>query len=132
MQNLMATVLKELSPKTRSTIKRNKTIAITLVQDIDDGYLHLVWTGSRNFGNKEIETVMARHGVTRWNTANPGVKGRGEVGAPQDAEQLMAELFDPEDPDFIPLLIVTSRQYCADCSTLLKKLKVIMVNPPQW
>jgi len=111
LSGLLRQLLGSLNEGTRDTVTRNKTIAIGLVAD-PDGDLQLVYSVSGNWTNPDLEAGAEKLGITRWQ-ATPRAAGRGQVGAPGDAEQLMVEAADTND--FKVKAMAVSRPVCPDC-----------------
>ena len=104
-------LLAGLDEPTRANVTRNKTIAVGLVTD-SDGDTHLVYTVNQNWTNPNLREAAEKTGITRWE-ATPRAAGRGHVGAPGDAEQLMIEAADTND--FQVKAIAVTRPVCPDC-----------------
>lgn len=119
MQNLQSTVrqlMDLVDDKTKERILRNDTVAVGLVVD-SDGDLTTVYTVAQNRTYPSLRAAADKLGVTRW-TATPRAEGRGEVGAPGDAEQLMFEAADAND--FRVAGMAVTRSVCADCAEATK------------
>ena len=114
----MTALFDAVDAKTRKTLTTNKTIAIGLVTD-SDGDRTLVYTVSGNWTNKSLRAAADKLGVTRWE-ATPRAEGRGKVGAPGDAEQLLFEAADTND---FKAGMAVSRTVCADCREEVKSRK---------
>jgi hypothetical protein len=112
LQNVMRRLMNLLDEGTRATLIRNKTIAIGLVESAD-GEVFLVYTVSGNWTNPQLRTATDQLGLTRWE-ALPRAEGRGAVGAPGDAEQLM--IGAAETNNFTLRGMAVSRTVCADCN----------------
>jgi hypothetical protein len=114
MENLRATMeelLNSLDAKTRNSMTRNKTIVIGLVVD-EDGDPTMVYTVSNNWTNKNLRDNAEKMGITRWESTGRA-EGRGLIGAPGDAEQLMIEAAD--ENRFKVSGMAVSRTVCLDC-----------------
>lgn len=114
MQNLhtyTTELMNGLDEQTRGEIIVNGTLVVGLVQD-PDGELTLVFTTNNNRNYKGLEEAAEKLGITRW-TATPRAKGRGDVGAPGDAEQLMIEAADANGFSVEGMAI--TRKLCVDC-----------------
>ncbi|MEU9408295.1 hypothetical protein AB0E08_21755 [Streptomyces sp. NPDC048281] len=98
----------------RIKLKRNSTIAIGLVTH--DGDPRLVYTIAGNRGSKKLFQAAEQLDLMRW-TYDTGVPGRGAVGAPNDAEQLMIEF--ARDHDAVVHGMAVSRRLCADCASVV-------------
>jgi Domain of unknown function (DUF4157) len=107
-----------LSGKQRINLKRNSTIAIGMATI--DGEPRLVYTVASNKTSPEITAAADKLGLNRW-TYDTDVKGRGAVGAPNDAEQLMKEF--ASDHDFELHGMVVSRRVCPDCAESMRGSK---------
>ncbi len=119
MKNLQSTVrqlMDLVDDKTKVRILRNDTVAVGLVVD-SDGDLTTVYTVAQNRTYPSLRAAADKLGVTRW-TATPRAEGRGEVGAPGDAEQLMFEAADAND--FRVAGMAVTRSVCADCAEATK------------
>lgn len=115
MQNLhkyTTELMNSLDEQTRGEILVNGTLAVGLVKD-PDGELTLVFTTNRNRKYKGLEAAAEKLGITRWK-ATPRAEGRGEVGAPGDAEQLMIEAADANG--FAVEGMAITRKLCPDCT----------------
>lgn len=115
LRSTMEQLMGKLDDKTRNTLTRNKTIVIGLVVD-EDGDPTMVYTVSGNWTNKKLRAAADEVGVTRWE-ATPRAEGRGEVGAPGDAEQLMIEAADENNFEVSGMAV--SRPACVDCQDAL-------------
>lgn len=82
-----------------------------------DGDAHLVYTVSNNWINPVLRQQAEQLGLTRWE-ATPATAGRGDVGAPGDAEQLMIEA--AETNHFRIAAMAVSRIVCADCQEAIR------------
>ena len=106
----------KLSPKARWRLNRNITIAIGVVTEKSDKEANsprYVYTLSGNASSKEIDAAADELGMTRWRPA-ARAEGRGAVGAPNDAEQLLTE--GAEANDFDVWAVGVNRRLCADCA----------------
>ena len=98
----------------RIQLKANGTVAIGMATV--DGTPRLVYTVNNNGGSAAFHAAAERLALFRW-TYDPGVQGRGAVGAPNDAEQLMMGF---SKDNRAPLHgIVVSRTPCRDCATVI-------------
>lgn len=105
----------KLSPKARYRLYRNITIAIGVVTEEDDKQANsprLVYTLSGNASSKEIDAAADEIGLTRWKPS-ARAPGRGDVGAPNDAEQLLTE--EAETNRMKLWAAGVNRTVCADC-----------------
>lgn len=116
LHQIMTDLLNSLPVGTRRTVEHNKTIAIAVVND-GEGFRTLVYTVSGNWTSPQLREAMSRLNIERWNP-NPRAPGRGDVGAPSDAEQLMFEAAS-ENPWEVETL-VTSRDFCPDCAEAVR------------
>nr|WSY50632.1 hypothetical protein OG999_11250 [Streptomyces sp. NBC_00886] len=98
----------------RIKLKRNSTIAIGMVTL--DGDPRLVYTIAGNRGGKKLFQAAEQLDLVRW-TYDSGVPGRGAVGAPNDAEQLMIEF--ARDNGAVVHGMAVSRRLCADCASVV-------------
>jgi len=98
--------------RTRMTLIGDKTLVVGLVVD-SDGAPHLVYTVSSNWINPALRAAAENAGLLRWDY-EPRTKGRGDVGAPGDAEQIMLEAADHND--FRVVAMAVSRVVCKDCN----------------
>lgn len=106
----------KLSPKARYSLYRNITIAIGVVtekSDIEANEPRYVYTISGNASNKEIDAAADQLGLTRWKPS-ARAEGRGAVGAPNDAEQLLEG--GAEANHFDVWAVGVNRRVCADCT----------------
>ena len=106
----------KLSPKARWRLNRNITIAIGVVTEKSDKEANApryVYTLSGNASSKEIDAAADELGMTRWRPA-ARTEGRGAVGAPNDAEQLLTE--GAEANAFDVWAVGVNRRLCADCA----------------
>lgn len=115
MQYLQSTVrqlMNEVDDDTRSRILRNDTVAVGLVVD-PDGDPTLVYTAAQNRTYPSLRKAADKLGIARW-TATPRAEGRGAVGAPGDAEQIMFEAADTNH--FRVAGMAVTRAVCPDCA----------------
>jgi hypothetical protein len=106
----------KLSPKARYRLYRNITIAIGVVTEKSDKEANeprYVYTLSGNASSKEIDAAADQLGLTRWKPS-ARTEGRGAVGAPNDAEQLLTE--GAETNHFDVWAVGVNRRLCADCA----------------
>ncbi len=96
----------------RTRLMRNETVAIGLVQE--NGYQYILYTVAQNRTSPAIRAAAEQLGFVRA-TATPRTEGRGDVGAPMDAEQLLLEIVDENDLELLGRPVAT-RPYCADCA----------------
>jgi hypothetical protein len=114
----------KLSPQARYRLYRNITIAIGVVTEESDKQANSprwVYTLSGNASSKEIDAAAEQLGLTRWKPS-PRTEGRGTVGAPNDAEQLLTE--GAEANHFDVWAAGVNRRVCADCQLHLKDVEV--------
>jgi hypothetical protein len=109
---LVQSFLARLPAAERDRIARYETVAIALVQE--DGEQHLWYSVAGNRTSAAIRAAADELGLVRI-TATPREEGRGDVGAPADAEQLLLEAVDANDVQLLGLPEAT-RPYCADCA----------------
>lgn len=106
----------KLSPKARYRLYRNITIAIGVVTEKSDKEANepsYVYTLSGNASSKEIDAAADQLGLTRLKPS-ARTEGRGAVGAPNDAEQLLTE--GAETNHFAVWAVGVNRRLCADCA----------------
>jgi hypothetical protein len=97
----------------RAQFVRNETVAIALVQDAaGKQYFYYAVAGNRT--SPAIRAAAEELGLIRV-TATPRAAGRGDVGAPSDAEQILIEAFNL-NPGKIMGVPAATRPYCADCA----------------
>lgn len=114
----------KLSPKARYRLNRNITIAIGVVTEESDRAANSprwVYTLSGNASSKEIDAAAQQLGLTRWQPS-ARTEGRGGVGAPNDAEQLLTE--GAEANHFDVWGVGVNRKVCADCHLHLKDAEI--------
>jgi hypothetical protein len=130
LTQLMSQFLSSLSEQTRERINRYGTVAIGILKE-EDGFTYLALTTNRNRGNQEMWRVAQSMGINRLQ-AVPRARGRGDVGAPEDAEQLMIEEAFASDAKIIG--IATSRRVCADCALGLEHEShgTVVVEVTKW
>lgn len=132
LQGKMLKLMEKVDPTTRATLIRNKTVAIGLVEEVDaPGIPRYVYTVNQNWTNASLEKAVSDLNLTRWNPT-PAVEGRGAVGAPGDAEQLLLEA-DPKQWRILGMAV--SREVCGDCKLAIEtsehgKITVIEVKFP--
>lgn len=100
------------------------TICVSVVEQ--DGYQMLVYTASNQKTSPGIEAAAKRLGIVRWDV-EPGVEGRGDVGAPRDAEQI-AKLAAEQNSAKL-LAVAPSRRACSDCASLLIEEGIKYISP---
>ena len=123
MQNLVRLFRDAIPASSRG----RKTVAIGLARDAD-GDLVYVWSASGNWTHTNLERVAGQHGVMRVDPPLNRV-GRGDVGAPDDAEQLLVQ--GAEDMfGFEVIAIVPSRPACPDCASLAEAENILLLDPP--
>ena len=116
LQKQVRAMMDGLDPKTRERILSRDTVAVGLVVD-PDGDPTLVYTVAGNRTYPELRKQANKLGIVRWE-AEPRAKGRGDVGAPGDAEQLMFEAADANS--FRVAGMAVTRAVCADCKEAVK------------
>jgi hypothetical protein len=131
LETVMHELLGLLDDRTHENVIRNKTVAIGLVVD-DDGQQTVVYTVSGNWTNDQLRAAAKKVGIQRWET-QPRAAGRGAVGAPADAEQLMVEAAG--EANFTIGGMAVSRAVCPDCKEELSSyehgpIRVIEVKVP--
>jgi len=97
---------------------------VSVVQQ--DGYQMLVYTASNQKTSPGIEAAAKRLGIARWDV-DPGIKGRGAVGAPADAEQIVRLAAIQQEAEL--LAAAPSRVACTDCASLLIGEGVKYISP---
>jgi hypothetical protein len=107
--------VRELTNQLRDAIpaasQGRKTVAVGLVEDAQ-GHQPLVYTVNGNWSNKNLEARAQELGIARWQP-RARASGRGDVGAPEDAEQLLIELANANG--FRIRIVAPSRPACGDC-----------------
>lgn len=98
--------------ETRMWLMRNGTVAIGWTED-QDGHPRDVYTVNNNTTNQSLRDAADRLHLDRW-TPNPRATGRGHVGAPTDAEQLLLEGEDAYNSTLYAMVV--SRGLCVDCT----------------
>jgi hypothetical protein len=131
LETTMRDLMGLLDDSTRATVLRNKTLAIGLAADTE-GNTFLVYTVSGNWINQKLKQVTEQLGLERWD-AVPRTTGRGAVGAPEDAEQLMIEGQDMADA--VVKGMAVSRPVCEDCALAIEfheygPIRVVEVHFP--
>jgi hypothetical protein len=114
----------KLSPKARYRLNRNITIAIGIVTEKSDKEANeprFVYTLSGNASSKEIDAAADELGLTRWKPS-ARAEGRGAVGSPNDAEQLLTE--GAEANHFDVWAAGVNRRFCPDCAVHMKDAEV--------
>jgi hypothetical protein len=123
----LQSVMRELREAIPESSGGRKTVALGLVED-SDGARYLVWTANRNWTNRaSLEVAARRLNVARW-TAAPRAVGRGAVGAPGDAEQILIEAAEANSMRVIA--IVPSRAACPDCASAITAEGITLIQPP--
>jgi hypothetical protein len=112
MQAAVDQLIASLPAATQQQIHGRDTIVVGLVQEQGGGIRTLVYTVAGNRTYPGLEEAAARLGMVRW-SATPRAEGRGAVGAPSDAEQILFEAADAQD--FQVRALAASRDFCADC-----------------
>jgi hypothetical protein len=119
MEALMLKLYEALEPQDRCELNRWGTVAIAQV--MVDRQPRGVFTTNSNRAGAVVRAAQAV-GLVRW-TYNPGVKGRGDVGAPNDAEQLLVEY--ATNKGYPIHILAVSRDPCPDCrEVLVKPIKI--------
>jgi hypothetical protein len=118
LENKLRQFFELLSPSERIRLKRNSTIAIGMATV--DREPRLVYTVANNGTSKEIRAAADKLDLHRW-TYTTGVPGRGAVGAPNDAEQLMTEFAKDNHADLHGIAV--SRRVCPDCGEAIPLYK---------
>jgi hypothetical protein len=98
----------------RIRLKARGTVAIGIARH--DGDVRLVYTVNQNGGSAEFHAAAEKLDLHRW-VYDSGIDGRGAVGAPNDAEQLMTGF--AEDNEVTLDGMVVSRRLCKDCATVV-------------
>jgi hypothetical protein len=114
----------KLSPKARYRLNRNITIAIGVVTEKSDKEANeprFVYTLSGNASSKDIDAAADELGLARWKPS-ARAEGRGAVGAPNDAEQLLTE--GAETNHFDVWAMGVNRRVCADCAVHVKDAEI--------
>jgi Domain of unknown function (DUF4157) len=132
LKDKMVQLMGKVDPDTRNTLLGRKTVAIGLVEETaEPGIPRYVYTVSQNWTNKSLEKAVSDLNLTRWDP-RPAQAGRGAVGAPGDAEQILLEA-DPSEWHVLGMAV--SRKTCADCKVAIatsehKNITVIEVKVP--
>jgi hypothetical protein len=131
LHDILVKLLTVLKRKTQLSIMGFKTIAIGLVEGVDENgraFQTLVYTASGNWGSVDLETEAEKLGITRW-IVGGRAEGRGAVGAPVDAEQLLIDGQDEADMTLLGMAV--SRQPCLDCAEAIRDEDVatVFVDP---
>ena len=114
----------KLSPKARYRLYRNITIAIGVVTEESDTEANeprFVYVLSGNASSKDIDAAAEELGLTRLRPL-ARAPGRGEVGAPNDAEQLLTE--GAEAGHFDVWAAGVNRRLCPDCAIHMQDAEV--------
>ncbi|MFP5405236.1 MAG: DUF4157 domain-containing protein, partial [Gammaproteobacteria bacterium] len=114
MENLQQTtrsLMNLVDDATRARILDNDTVAVGLAVDAD-GDATLVYTVAQNRTYPSLRQAAEKLGITRW-VATPRAEGRGAIGAPGDAEQLMMEAAEANDFELAGMAVTCS--ICPDC-----------------
>jgi len=118
VENKLRQFFELLSPRERIRLKMNSTIAIGMATV--DKEPRLVYTLPNNYTSREIRAAADRLDLHRWQYKT-GIKGRGTVGAPNDAEQLMIGFAEDNRADLHGIAV--SRRVCADCGVAIPQYK---------
>ena len=116
LRDVMRQLVAGLDYATRWTLIRNRTLVIGLVVD-DDGEPHLAYSTSQNWTAPKLRDAAEKLGVLRWDET-PYAAGRGAVGAPGDAEQLLIQ--NADHGNFRVAAMAVSRGVCVDCNEAIK------------
>jgi hypothetical protein len=111
LQTTLHTMMDLVDEKTRGWILDRGTLALGVVVR-PDGHPALVYTVAGNRTYKSLRAAADKVGATRWE-ATGRAEGRGSVGAPNDAEQLMFEAATTNG--FKVAGMVVTRTLCPDC-----------------
>ncbi len=111
LQQTTRSLMNLVDDATRARILDNDTVAVGLAVDAD-GDATLVYTVAQNRTYPSLRQAADRLGITRW-VATPRAEGRGAVGAPGDAEQLMTEAAEANDFEVAGMAV--TRKICPDC-----------------
>jgi hypothetical protein len=125
LKEVLTTLLHSLSPATQARIDRNSTVAVALVEMIDEKnnpFTTLVYATNTNANTPELEAAADRLGIQHIGGAVPRAEGRGETGAPGDAEQLLREAASENDMEIVAQAV--SRPPCKDCAVMIKEEEV--------
>ena len=109
----MQRLFSRLPPKVRDSIYDWRTVAVAEVRAPGEPGSFIVYSVSGNKNLKALQTAAEELGIM-YVDAEPRVKGRGEVGSPGDAEQI---LMDATEANSLKIRgpIVASRKVCPDC-----------------
>lgn len=116
----------KLSPEARYRLNRNVTIAMGVVTEKSDEEANSpmwVYTLSSDASNKEIDAVAQELGLVRLKP-RARAEGRGSVGAPNDAEQLLTEGAEAHEYDV--WAVGVNRKVCVDCELHMKDAGVLV------
>jgi hypothetical protein len=130
LETKLTQLYEKIPRRDRIWLKHDSTIAIGMATV--DGEVRLVYTTANNRGRAEFHGAAEQLGLHRWRY-DSGVKGRGAVGAPNDAEQLMRGF--AEDNHAVLHGVVLNRRMCKDCATVLPaygggRLRIAVVRDP--
>lgn len=120
LRDLLVKLMQSLSPKEQARIDRNSTVVLALVEVTDERnevFTTLVYTAAGNRNTVELENAAARLDIANIG-AVPRADGRGEAGAPADAEQLLSEATTANDMKILGQAVV--RRPCLDCAEMIK------------
>ena len=133
LRELMRRFASLLPDRTRNYIVRNMTVAIGVVQ-VDKDITTLVYTINKNrmqsgrtpnSMSNDVIKAMDTLGAERWSSI-PRTEGRGSVGAPTDAEQLMIEAADTNNAKIRAMVV--SRGMCKDCKVATAHEGILVVE----
>lgn len=116
-----------LPEKVRNRLLKRDTVAMGIAVDTD-GDPHLVYTVAGNRRYKALDQTAEELGIMRWDPRERAT-GRGAVGAPTDAEQLMIE---GQDPEMKVVAIAASRIVCKDCGPAMEDEGIHVVEPQKF
>ena len=117
MEARVEQLISSLPASTQQQIRGRDTLVVGLVQEQGSSFRTLVYTVAGNRTYPGLEDAATRLGITRW-TATPRATGRGPVGAPGDAKQILFEA--AETNSFRVRALAASRDFCADCAEAIR------------
>ncbi len=110
---------------THPRYKHLKTVVVAIIED-DEGVQRIVYAVNQNFNSPKVEKLAKELGITRIDF-NPDEIGRGNVGSPMDAEQVLKSAVDDEGARI--LVAAPSNNACADCRVFYNEEGIILIEP---
>jgi hypothetical protein len=139
LKELLILMLRTQSPEIQAEIDDWRTIAIALVEVVDEEnkvFRTIVYAASKNWNNPALEEAADRLGILRLGHkgVDPREEGaRTESKAAKDAEQLLIEGAD--QADMIIRGMAVSRKVCKHCSEAISEqeqnIKVTWLDPAE-